>query len=126
MTAWRKVFRYSLLAVLVLLLLAITLTIGWRPFVGPRARRVTDRQFEATPVRLGARRLSLNTVATCLGCHGDIDWKTPRLVPELLGAGHHFADEGLDWVVAPNLTPDHDTGVGAGATTSWRARFVKA
>lgn len=113
MAAWRRVFGYSALAVLVLLLLAVTLTIGWRPFIGPRARPVTDRRFEATPVRLARGDYLLNSVASCLGCHGEIDWKGPRLVPELLGAGRHFADEGLDWVVAPNLTPDRETGVGA-------------
>jgi mono/diheme cytochrome c family protein len=101
------------LAVLVLLLLAITLTIGWRPFIGPDARPVTDRRFDATPARLARGDYLLNSVTACLGCHGDVDWKTPRLVPELLGAGHHFADENLEWVVAPNLTPDRDTGVGA-------------
>jgi mono/diheme cytochrome c family protein len=113
MAAWRKVFGYSVLAVLVLLLLAITLTIGWRPFIGPDARPVTDRRFDATPARLARGDYLLNSVTACLGCHGDVDWKTPRLVPELLGAGHHFADENLEWVVAPNLTPDRDTGVGA-------------
>jgi mono/diheme cytochrome c family protein len=113
MAAWRKVFGYSVVAGLVLLLLAITLTIGWRPFIGPDARPVTDRRFDATPARLARGDYLLNSVTACLGCHGDVDWKTPRLVPELLGAGHHFADENLEWVVAPNLTPDRDTGVGA-------------
>jgi mono/diheme cytochrome c family protein len=107
------VLGFGALAVLVLLLLAVTFTIGWRPFVGPRARTVTDRRFEATPARLARGEYLLTSVAGCLGCHGDIDWKTPRLNPALLGAGHHFADEGLDWVVAPNLTPDRVTGVGA-------------
>ncbi|HVH29740.1 MAG TPA: c-type cytochrome [Vicinamibacterales bacterium] len=113
MAAWRRVFGYSGLAVLVLVLLAITFTIGWRPVIGPRARSVTDRRFEATPGRLARGEYLLNSVSACLGCHGDIDWKAPRLVPELLGAGHQFSDEGLDWIVAPNLTPDRETGVGA-------------
>jgi mono/diheme cytochrome c family protein len=42
-----------------------------------------------------------------------VDWKTPEIPPETLGAGHSFADEGLDWVFAPNLTPDREDGVGA-------------
>src|SRR5260370_30742253 len=32
-----------------LLAIAITLTIGWRPFLGPRARLLTNRTFEPTP-----------------------------------------------------------------------------
>ena len=32
-----------------LLAIAITATVGWRPFFGPRARPLTARKFEATP-----------------------------------------------------------------------------
>ena len=30
----------------------ITLTIGWLPFLGPRARPLTDRKVQSTPERL--------------------------------------------------------------------------
>jgi mono/diheme cytochrome c family protein len=98
---------------LVLLLLGITLTVGWRPFIGPRSRPLTDRRFEATPARLARGEYLVNGVTPCLACHSEIDWKTPSIRPESLGAGHHFSDEGLPWVVAPNLTPDRETGAGA-------------
>jgi mono/diheme cytochrome c family protein len=110
---WRKVFGYGALFLLVLLLLGITLTVGWRPFIGPRSRPLTDRRFEATPARLARGEYLLNGVTLCFGCHSEIDWKTPAVVAGVLGAGHQFSDEGLPWVVAPNLTPDRDTGVGS-------------
>ncbi len=40
-------------AVLVLVLVAgITFTIGWRPFIGPKARVLTSRRFQSTPERI--------------------------------------------------------------------------
>ena len=36
----------------VLLAIAITLTIGWSPFFGPKARALTNRTFQRTPQRL--------------------------------------------------------------------------
>jgi hypothetical protein len=35
-----------------IVVIAITYTIGWRPFLGPRSRPLTARKFEATPERL--------------------------------------------------------------------------
>jgi len=43
------------IGVLVLVVLAgvgISATIGWRPFIGPKKRALTDRKFDATPERL--------------------------------------------------------------------------
>ena len=31
---------------------AITLTVGWRPFIGPKARALSSRTFERTPQRV--------------------------------------------------------------------------
>ncbi len=94
---------------------AITLTVGWRPFLGPRARPLTDRRFEATPARLARGRYLANAVSGCIYCHSEHDWKAPG-DPELeskLGAGQVFFLEGLPGtVVAPNLTPDSSSGAG--------------
>jgi hypothetical protein len=37
------------IGVALLLIGVISLTIGWRPFIGPKARPLTSRKFEATP-----------------------------------------------------------------------------
>ena len=47
-----KILLWRLITLVVLLVVAISLTIGWRPFIGPRARPLTSRQFERTPQRL--------------------------------------------------------------------------
>ena len=39
-------------SLVVLLAIVITLTIGWSPFFGPKARALTIHTFERTPQRL--------------------------------------------------------------------------
>jgi hypothetical protein len=65
------------LVVLILALAAgITVTVGWRPFIGPRARPLTDLKFESNPARLkrGAR---LARTTGCYFCHSPHDYKAP-------------------------------------------------
>jgi mono/diheme cytochrome c family protein len=98
----------------VLLAVAITATIGWRPFIGPRARAVTDRRFEATPQRMERGRYLVRAVTGCLGCHSDVD--TGVGIPTeaaMNGAGKVWVPEGTPWLVASNLTADQATGAGA-------------
>jgi mono/diheme cytochrome c family protein len=106
-------------AVVCLLLLiaavAITFTIGWRPFLGPRARALTSRHFDATPERLARGEYLVRGVLGCLDCHSEHDWKAPGgpLVPGREGAGQIFPAEGFPGrVVAQNITPDRETGAG--------------
>ena len=49
---WRKVTGTIVLVLIALILIGITFTIGWRPFIGPRTRALNDRTFEATLARL--------------------------------------------------------------------------
>jgi hypothetical protein len=60
----------------VLLAIAITLTIGWSPFLGPKRRALTNRIFERTPQRLERGRY----IATALSvyCHTPHDWTAPN------------------------------------------------
>ena len=44
---WKKIFGITVLMLLVLVSLGITLTIGWRPFIGAKKRALTDRRFES-------------------------------------------------------------------------------
>src|SRR5208337_4392772 len=46
----------------VVLGVAVSLTIGWRPFLGPRARPLAGRKFEATPERLARGRYLANSL----------------------------------------------------------------
>jgi len=106
----------GLLVLAVVLVVAISLTIGWRPFLGPRARALTDRKFEATPERLARGRYLANAVSGCIFCHSEHDWKAPGdpEVESKLAAGDVFPLVGLPGtVVASNLTPDPTTGAGS-------------
>jgi mono/diheme cytochrome c family protein len=99
----------------VLLAIAITLTIGWRPFLGPKARPLTNRTFERTPQRLERGRYIATALSGCVYCHTPHDWTAPGtpMVAGKEGAGdvQPYADL-PGRIVAPNLTPDPETGAG--------------
>jgi len=107
-----KGLSIGFIALLVLLALGITFTIGWRPFVGPDARALTDHKFEPTPQRLERGKY---LAGGCRYCHSPHDWTAPG-APVL--AGMDFAGEQEPYgdlpgrIVAPNLTPDKETGAG--------------
>jgi Cytochrome C oxidase, cbb3-type, subunit III len=102
-----------LLVICLLLVAAISFTTGWRPFIGPRARATTHRQFERTPERLARGRYLVIGLAGCETCHTPKDWKThgaPNL-PGMELAGQVIPVANLPGVVvASNLTPDPETG----------------
>lgn len=114
MARWRRVAMWSVVSVVVLLLVAITATIGWRPFLGPKARPLTDRRFESTPERLARGKYIFTAQSGCPLCHGDwdrtIDGHPVKAGTE--GSGRTWSDEGMPWLTAPNITPDKETGAG--------------
>ena len=110
-----KILLYSALAGALLLIAVISLTIGWRPFIGPKARPLTSRQFEATPQRLERGRYLAIGLSGCRECHSQHDWNThgAPIIPGTEGGGQWFNMPDLPGrVVAPNLTPDPQTGAG--------------
>ncbi len=97
------------------LAIAITLTIGWRPFIGPKARPLSRRTFERTPQRLERGRYIATALSGCLYCHSRHDWAAPGtpIVRGSEGAGDVQPETDLPGrIVAPNLTPDPETGAG--------------
>jgi hypothetical protein len=100
----------------VVIAVAITFTIGWRPFIGPRARTVTNRQFERTPERMARGRYLVQGLLGCESCHTPADWSRHG-APKIAGmelAGQDFTLPGVPGTLsASNLTPDVDTGSGA-------------
>lgn len=110
-----KIAAITILVLVGVATLAITLTIGWRPFLGPRARPLTDRKFDPTPERLARGRYLAVGLMGCLDCHSPHDWNAPGGPPieSMLGAGEVHPLEGLPGrIVAPNITPDPETGAG--------------
>jgi mono/diheme cytochrome c family protein len=110
-----RIFLYVVGFLAVILALGITFSIGWRPFLGARSRTLEDRHFEATPARRARGEYLARAVTGCLDCHTEHDWKSPSgaLVAGRDGAGQIFPGEGFPGrIVAPNLTPDPETGAG--------------
>ncbi len=110
--------KWLLIGVIVLagvLAIGVTLTIGWRPFIGPKARPLTSLTFERTPQRLERGRYIATALSGCIYCHSQHDWSVPGtlITPGLEGAGEVLPYSDLPGrIVAPNLTPDPETGAG--------------
>ena len=111
-----KILAWVLFALAAVLVLAITFTIGWRPFIGPRTRPLNARRFESTPARLARGQYLVENVADCMDCHAEHDWTLhdAPVLPNTLGAGQDMSLlKGLPGrVVASNITPDPETGAG--------------
>jgi hypothetical protein len=115
MGRFAKWWALVLLGLAIIIAIAISMTIGWRPFIGPKARPVTAKKFEATPQRLERGRYIATALSGCLYCHSRHDWAasgTP-IVDGTVGSGEVLPYAGLPGrIVAPNLTPDPETGAG--------------
>ncbi len=110
-----KILGSTFLILILLLAMGITFTIGWRPFVGPRARPLTDVKFQSTPERL-ARGEYLVHITACMECHAPHQWTAhdAPIPPNMVAAGQDMtAWKGLPGrVFAPNISPDPETGAG--------------
>ena len=111
-----KILLYVLLTLIVLLVVGISLTIGWRPIIGPKVRPLTARRFEATPQRLERGHYIATALSGCTtGCHAprELSAGGVTVAPGMEGAGQVMPIPDLPGrVVAPNLTPDPQTGAG--------------
>jgi mono/diheme cytochrome c family protein len=103
----------ALLFLIVVLAGVITLTVGWRPLLGPRMRPVTSRRFDATPARLERGRYLATSVSGCVECHTQRSSTDPKVRTGKPGAGDIFLEQGEMRIVAENITPDRETGIGA-------------
>ena len=111
---WKQITLVAFLVIVTVIVVSITFTIGWRPFLGAKKRALTDRKFEATPGRMIRGKYLVDAVTGCFGCHTDPDW-SKRGAPPMAGregSGHIWSDQGMPWLVAPNITPDKETGIG--------------
>jgi mono/diheme cytochrome c family protein len=109
----KTVGKILLICLVLLIPIAITFTIGWRPFIGPKKRAVTDLQFERTPERVARGRYLVQGILNCEVCHSPKDWSqhgAPLLADKEL-SGQVLPLAGFPGtLVAPNLTPDPETG----------------
>src|SRR5579862_8762937 len=89
MKTFGKILVWVVAVLAAVLVAGITFTIGWRPFIGPRARTLTARRFDSTPARLARGDYLVNHVATCADCHSGHDWTAhdAPVLPNALEAG---------------------------------------
>jgi hypothetical protein len=104
----------GVLGLLVVLLVGAITAVGWQVVLGPRMRPVTNRHFEPSPVRLARGKYIVEGVAGCFHCHSGHDFSTLEyLTPDnQRGEGWTLPMPELGTVVAPNITPDPETGIG--------------
>ena len=115
MSKFLKGLGIVVLVIVILAVVGISATIGWRPFIGPKKRALTDRKFEATPERLKRGAYLAEHVAGCTVCHTPQEEgpNGPEVVPSKKGSGQIFPVTGLPGtLVAANITPDPETGIG--------------
>ncbi len=81
----------------------------------PRQRPLTDIRFEASAERLDRGRYLSEHLLQCFVCHSERDWDKPGAppVPGRKGAGVVLSERGERRIVAPNITPDVETGAGS-------------
>ncbi|HUA57633.1 MAG TPA: c-type cytochrome [Verrucomicrobiae bacterium] len=94
---------------------------GQKPAPENAAGKAAENQVPSLtfPLQKTTARLQrgqyLTTVAACFDCHSERLWKEPDAPPKpgMLAAGQVYPLEGLPGrLVAPNLTPDKETGIG--------------
>jgi mono/diheme cytochrome c family protein len=124
MRNWNKEARIAMLVIASVTLAAATLTNGCsrsnHPGAGAQSlmtgsgRPLTSISFDATPERVERGKYIVEAVAHCFQCHSDVDWKNGGAQPFAgrKGGGHNFADTDIPFVVAPNISPDKETGAG--------------
>jgi mono/diheme cytochrome c family protein len=103
------------------LLLLLLVSLAAIPVVGtaepsyPRARQLTNRTFEPSPARIERGRYLAEHLLQCFVCHSERDWDAPGAppFPDRKGAGALLSERGDRRVVAPNITPDVETGAGS-------------
>jgi mono/diheme cytochrome c family protein len=116
MRGWKKGLAVGTGLLVAVVAIGLPAMVGIRPFIGPKVRPLTDRKFEATPERLArGKYLITSGQPPCVMCHSPLE-QTPdnNLVvpPGKEFSGRSFDVEGVPFAVAPNLTPDPETGIG--------------
>lgn len=79
-----------------------------------RAEAPASSNAVATNVSSDRGKYLVEGLLQCFICHSERDWKSPGgpPVPGQEGAGQVRSDDGQYRLVAPNLTPDAETGIG--------------
>jgi mono/diheme cytochrome c family protein len=104
--------QFIQVALVVLAVAGAILSVG---YTVRKDRAKAPAKFARTPERLERGRYIVESTAHCFQCHSDVDYSKPGAQPKpgKKGAGAVFAEDGMEWLVAPNITPDVETGAGS-------------
>ena len=82
---------------------------------GLKVRPLTDVKFESTPQRIARGKYLADGASHCFLCHSPRDWSKPGAPPieTKKGSGAILLNEKDFMMVAPNITPDEETGAGS-------------
>lgn len=107
----KRVIKLFLVAVA---LAGAILSVGYSSRKDATKASVSRLTFEPTAARLERGRYLVEGPAHCFQCHSEVDWEARGAQPKAgkKGAGAIFEEEPLRWLVAPNITPDAETGAG--------------
>lgn|SRR6266446_813268 len=96
------------------------------PCQSSKVRPLTNRTFEQTPERLAQGRYLVEGIGYCFACHGAPNLKSRGLPPIAgkEGSGFDFTALGYPGQIAPNITPDPETGAG-NSTDDMIARAIR-
>jgi len=98
------------------ILVALTLSFaGIFAFGRQRIWSTAERPDALRAARLERGRYLVEGPAHCFMCHSELDWTREGLPPKPGGEGggqNPFPEEALPWLVAPNISPDPETGTG--------------
>jgi mono/diheme cytochrome c family protein len=108
----KRFFKFSIVALIALGGVLAVIDYSEKPdATEASANRLT---FEGAAARLERGRYIVEGPAHCFECHSDVDWKgDAQPKPGMKGSGAIFEEEGLQWLVAPNISPDTETGAGS-------------
>lgn len=83
-------------------------------FLATVTRPLTDVKFESTPERLKRGEYLSNGILACFTCHSQRDSSKAGLPPieAMKGGGSIISESATERVVAPNISPDKETGAG--------------
>jgi mono/diheme cytochrome c family protein len=111
-----KILLVGVAGLVVLIAVVVTAKFGPAPFIGPKVRPLTARKFEPTLQRLERGRYIFTGLSACARCHTPMDLSQRGYPPiqDMTAAGQ-VLPQGLlpGRIVAPNLTPDIETGAGS-------------
>lgn len=107
--------RKILLALLTLVVVAVACVAGYFYAMHPKTRPAAQLQAPKTPEAVERGRYLVEAMTGCAACHSPIDETRPGDFPraDRLFAGRVFEGEFPGTIIAPNLTPDTETGIGS-------------